>query len=201
MIGIERMKLSFRTFKYYWLGLFLTLFTSSNLKAHFGFGNLVMNVHDYQVDRHAHRSFFSFGPYFSFHYNFKIPQYHHEFIPELGLALYAKPSPNHSRRTFFFLYPLSWEFKENHWLRYGLANFLTGVAGPGGTTVLENGSSYNEYYKPYSIHYSHNGAVFLGYEYRIKEEKYSFRADLYSVSFLSVNRSLAYSLSFNMYFL
>jgi hypothetical protein len=176
------------------------IFFSSFAEAYIGFGNIVTNTAKYQIDKKGHRSYFSLGPYVSLNHNFKIERFHHEFIPEVGLAVHSKPSPNHSRTTFFFLYPLAWEVQENHFFRYGLGNLITSISGPGGTTVLENGSSFTEFNRPGKPKYSSNGALLLGYEYRFKEGKFGIRWDFYSIAFLSKDRTIGYSASFNVYY-
>jgi hypothetical protein len=182
------------------LTLTFGLFGSSQLRAHLGLGNLVTHTAKYQIDKKGHRSYFNLGPYVSVNYNFKMPALRHEFIPELGLALHSKPSPHHSKYTFFFLYPLAWEVVDQHFFRYGLGNFISSVTGPGGSTVLENGSSFAEYYRPGASRYAHNGALLLGYEYRFREGKFGVRLDFYSIAFLSKNRTTGYAGSFNVYY-
>jgi len=178
--------------------LLALLLFSARVEALMGLGNLVTDSGLYQKNRKGQKQNFEYAPYLSFHYRWEFSS-RFEFTPELGFAFHKRPSPNHSRMTFMLLYPVSWRMWRRHYLRGGLANLVTRVAGKGGSVFMNNGNGVSLFARPSGATYSPAAAAFLGYEYRFREYL-AVRFDTFLVPMLARPMRLAFSLSTNLYY-
>lgn len=152
-----------------------------------------------QKETDGTRNTTSFHPMISFNTIIPTGFWGQIFLPEAGMVFHSSEYDGYSKKTTFLLLDLGYQIAPQILFRYGLGTFITSIKGDGGTMILNNGNSTDEFYRPSENGSSYNTTLDLGLEYAY-DSNYAFRFQTYLFSGLSSEaRKLSYSLSLNYY--
>lgn len=165
--------------------------SSSSSSSYFwsGFGTVTHNFKKAQTDAAGNSTVtFKFAPTVLVGGSFPFPLIDAtNFSFGVGYAYYSKGDDNSTKNEIILQYHLNYNINSIFNLEYGFSNYITRIGGPGGTKVLNNGTSTATFYIPSETHSSYTAAIDIAAEFALPSN-YTLRTQLSLERFLSSDR-------------